>query len=50
MEVDILISPVHRLSEKGVEFKEGGLHFGGFDGFGGSGKHLALRYRTKRQP
>ena len=32
------------MSEQGVEFKGGGLHnsFGGFDGFGGPGKHLAL--------
>ena len=29
---------------RGVEFKRGSLHvgFGGFDGSGGSGKHLAL--------
>ena len=33
-----------RITEKGVEFKGSSLHdgFGGFDGFGGSGKHLAL--------
>ena len=32
-----------RITEKGVGFKGGSLHdgFGGFDGFGGSGKHLA---------
>ena len=33
-----------RMTEKGVGFKGGSLHdgFGGFDGFGGSGEHLAL--------
>ena len=43
------------MSEKGgLSFKGGSLH-GGFDGFGGSGKHLAppfacpTKYRTKRQ-
>ena len=32
------------MSEEGVEFKGGSLHngFGSFDGFGGSGNHLAL--------
>ena len=32
------------MTEKRVEFKGGSLHdgFGGFDGFGGSGEHLAL--------
>ena len=32
------------MSEKGVEFKGGSLHdgFGGYDGFGASGWHLAL--------
>ena len=31
--------------KRGVEFKAGSLHdsSGGFDGFGGSGEHLALR-------
>ena len=33
-----------RMTERGVEFKGGSLHdgFGGFDGFGGSGKHPAF--------
>ena len=47
-----------RMSERGVEFKGGSLHdgFGGFDGFSGSGEHLALfllcprKYSTMRQP
>ena len=32
------------MSEKGVELQGGSLHdgFGGFDGFGGSGEHLAI--------
>ena len=30
------------MTEKGVEFKGGSLH-GGYDGFGGSGEHLALQ-------
>ena len=33
-----------RMTETGGKFKGGSLHvgFGGFDGFGGSGEHLAL--------
>ena len=47
------------LSQRRVELKRGGLHdgFGGLDGLGGSGEHLALllpvlpntKYSTKRQ-
>ena len=35
-----------RMSEEGVEFERGSLH-DGFDGFGGSGKHLALLLLVK---
>ena len=40
--LSVLINQHH--GNRGVEFKGGSLHdgFGGFDGFGGSGEHLAL--------
>ena len=42
--LEVWFSTKIRMSERGGKFKGGNLHsgFGGFDGFGGSGEHLAL--------